>query len=161
MKKSNQLIFFIYTCLTFSPLVVAEATGSDYCDQLRKRNVEQRFIDSCVQKYGKSDTVLKDESRQKENAEKEAEEEKQIANLEEKQFSADDLLELTFGVKIIATEQEYDEANKAWEKETQLTESETVCRMLGYEKAREVVLDGPYYQKKRSMFLVPMFQNQF
>ena len=132
---------------TFAASSLTMAASRNLCDDLiesGKSTPEQ--INKCHAKFGQSDHFKLEEQKKKWQSDSEAiakeTDKKNQENIETKKFTAAELEEVGFGKPFFAVRLDY---NYSPPKVRDLTESDSLCKYLGYEKSLKRILSGEIY----------------
>jgi hypothetical protein len=135
--------FVLFTTLTTSS--VAFSAARNLCDDLiEKGSASSDQIAKCQAKFGESE-YYKEQLQKKKwqvEAEKKAtdEEARKKENIEFKKFTSADLDEAGFGKPFYAIKVDY--RNPSRPKEKRITEGDTLCKYLGFDKAVKSIVSG-------------------
>jgi hypothetical protein len=136
---------FSFSLLAVYPQSGVMAASKNLCDDMvasGKSTDEQ--IAKCIAKFGESDfykeAQQKKKWQQEENAAKSSEEAAKKANIQAKKFTSADLDEAGFGKPFFAIRVDYSNIYKP--KEKRITEGDSLCQYLGYEKALKSIVSA-------------------
>lgn len=136
-------IFFSFTLLASFSVVPTHAAIKNVCDDMMasgKSTDEQ--VAKCVAKFGESDTykenIQKKKWQQDVDRAKNAEAAARKGNIEAKKFTSKDLSDAAFGKSFYAYRIDYSNIRKP--KEKRITDGDSLCSYLGYDKALKSVV---------------------
>ena len=136
--------------LTLSVLSVAHAGGRNLCDDLYDAgNSSSEQIKKCQEKFGVSDTakarVAADKLKSETAKTEEVDSTRKKENIEIKKFDQNELFEAGFGKPFYAIRGDY--RNHKY-KEKRITEGDSLCVYLGYEKAIKSIVSAEMWENK-------------
>lgn len=138
-------ILFSFSLLAVYPQAGVMAASKNLCDEMvASGKSTEAQIAKCIAKFGESDFYKENNQKKKwqeeVNAAKSAEEAAKKANIQAKKFTAAELDEAGFGKPFFAIRVDYSNVYKP--KEKRITEGDSLCRYLGYEKALKSIVSA-------------------
>ena len=157
-------IFLSIAIMSSIPFYAVHSVEENVCDQMvRSGTFGDEEISACVKQFGESESFKEnlESMKTKKTAEKMrvavAEgKEGRTDNIEFKKFSTEDLAKAAFKKSFYSTRIEEKMFSSKWKEKT-LTEGDTLCKHLGFDKAASVVLSGPIppTEAKGNGFILP------
>ncbi len=131
--------------LTIYPIPEASAASKNLCDDMIASGKSTTIqVQKCIEKFGESkfykENYKKKKWQQEEEIAKSAEEAARRANVETKKFTSAELDEAGFGKPFFAIRVDY--SNPRSPKEKRITEGDSLCNYLGYEKVLKSIVSA-------------------
>jgi len=136
---------FSFSLLAVYPQTGVMAASKNLCDEMvASGKSTEAQIAKCIAKFGESDFYKENNQKKKwqeeVNAAKATEEVARKANIQAKKFTSAELDEAGFGKPFFAIRVDYSNINKP--KEKRITEGDSLCKYLGYEKALKSIVSA-------------------
>lgn len=131
------------------PVFSTPAQIRNLCDDLIDSKTEEKYVQECFDKYGKSSyRISLDDKKERKAVDKEKDTiwmAERKANIEYATFTDSTIKERSFGKSIYAFKHYYNNQKTKIPEVTRISEGDHVCRYLGYEKVIKSVISPEIY----------------